>query len=985
MESPTNTRLREYLARIRRPGEIPATAATDRAARRGSWRSAARRPIAKSLAASGVAQLGLIVSGVLVARSLGPEDRGYLALLVMVAGIFALIGTIGLPYAATYFIARDRSQARDIASSLVGPAILLMGVTLVLQAGVLTAIVVGDPDRVKIAAVVSLLLVPAFPAFAYGTAILQGQQRFTAFNVLRTLPTVAYVAGVAAAFLLGSADLVSLMIMWTGANVVGGFLALGVAARGLPPGRADKPPPSRSQVTKFGLKSVLGSLSPIDSFRLDQAIVGLFLNPVALGLYVVAQAATNLPRIVAASIGMVAYPQVASHSDPAAARRAMWKYFSLGVALFAVVVGALEVLVGPLITFFFGNEFAQATPIARLLLLAAFFQAARRVLTDGVNGLGYPGLGTVAEVASWIILFPALAMLLPGLGVNGVAWALVIAWGASLLLLLALVAMTATRGPFAAWRRLGIRPSLVSDAGYTPLIMVFAVAAVVGVAVASLPDLWAFAVVLALCVALLVAFGRTAIHHWTSRAAMAFPKAGIARKHGYEVTAPQAEAEFRTARRLYYVGIAFLALLTIRVGGQLTVSDLLFAVSFVVACAELIVLRRRIPVRLPALLLLGMALFSIGGVFSTFESYEPVKSIAVVGRFIFLTVFWFWLGTIVLHRREHVTKALTLWVASAAVCGAAGILQIMAGNIVPGTTDEFGRATGFTTQSNDLGGITSIAFVPALMLAARPGLAASQRMLSYGLLLLIAAGLVVSGSVGGLLAAAVATVVWIALQRSSVHSLMVFAALGLSLLAVVTVQAMRGAPTPLDRLNTVTNSSAEAGQGAGSLDSRIATYRVATKAIEEHPFIGVGLDLVSVTKPEGVVSYQYDVHNLIIGVWYKAGLVGLLGLLISLLATLRTGWSAALQQTSPTDRRIAIALVSAVFAFIAFAMSAPVLFSRYAWVPAALLLALRGVQRRGLLVSRVRVHRADAWRPARLRGSGLVTEPGFQLRSSENL
>jgi len=179
------------------------------------------------------------------------------------------------------------------------------------------------------------------------------------------------------------------------------------------------------------------------------------------------------------------------------------------------------------------------------------------------------------------------------------------------------------------------------------------------------------------------------------------------------------------------------------------------------------------------------------------------------------------------------------------------------------------------------------------------------------------------------------------------------------------------------------------------LASRVATYRVATKAIEEHPFIGVGLDLVSVTKPEGVVSYEYDVHNLIIGVWYKVGLVGLLGLLMTLFATLRTGWSAALQQIAPTDRRIAIALVSAVCAFVAFAMSAPVLFSRYGWVPAAFLLALRGVQQRGMRVSRTRVYqghghesaRPGPWPPSSWRGEDPALEGfgKFRIRSSEDL
>jgi hypothetical protein len=91
-------------------------------------------------------------------------------------------------------------------------------------------------------------------------------------------------------------------------------------------------------------------------------------------------------------------------------------------------------MAGELISLLFGEDFAGATTIAQILLLASLFIAGRRVLTDGITGLGYPGYGTIAEVTSWILLLPGLALLLPWLGAEGVALALAISWGASLLL-----------------------------------------------------------------------------------------------------------------------------------------------------------------------------------------------------------------------------------------------------------------------------------------------------------------------------------------------------------------------------------------------------------------------------------------------------------------------------------------------------------------------------------------------------------------------
>ena len=151
----------------------------------------------------------------------------------------------------------------------------------------------------------------------------------------------------------------------------------------------------------------------------------------------------------------------------------------------------------------------------------------------------------------------------------------------------------------------------------------------------------------------------------------------------------------------------------------------------------------------------------------------------------------------------------------------------------------------------------------------------ATRAWSYVLLLLVAAGLILSGSVGALIAAAAATVVWLALQRTSMHALLALATLAACVVALVTLQSIRGAPDPLDRLESVTTStSRQRRNGTRITTSASAHTESAIARIKEDPFVGVGLDLFSVTRPFGVEAYEYDVHNLVIGLWYKTGLVG---------------------------------------------------------------------------------------------------------------
>ena len=556
---------------------------------------------------------------------------------------------------------------------------------------------------------------------------------------------------------------------------------------------------------RFGLKALLGTLSPVDSVRLDQAVVGALLEPVALGLYVAAQAFTQLPRVVASSIGAVAYPYVAAELDRDAARRAMWKFFFLGFGLSALVVAVLELMVGDLISLFFGEDFTEATSIAQILLLASLFVAGRRVLTDGVNGLGYPGYGTVAEVTSWILLLPGLAILLPWFGAEGVALALAISWGASLLLLI-LLALAARRTAGAlparlteAMRRLAAFPRRLEAQQVFGLAGAALLALLGGLAVAFFPKV-ALGLVIALSAGLFLAFGRGALAGHTRSLQQRVAARRDSPPRADQVSDDAADAGFDVPRRLYYGGVLLLGLITLRAAGQVTLSDLFFLASFLLACAEFVVLRRRVPVKLPFLLLIGVALFSLGGLLSSFESYQTLKSIAVIARLVFLTVFWFWLGTVVLRRQEHITMAIRCWVVSAAICGAGAIVQLLVGDVIPNGSIDGGRATGFTSHPNDLGALTGIAFVPALMLASRPRIAPATRAWFYALLLLVAAGLILSGSVGALMAAGAATVVWLAFQRISMHALLAIAALAPCLVALVTLQSIRGAPDPIERL-----------------------------------------------------------------------------------------------------------------------------------------------------------------------------------------
>jgi O-antigen/teichoic acid export membrane protein len=415
-----------------------------------------RRSLAGSLGAGGASQLALVVGGVLSARSLGANDRGYFALILLVPHILAQLGTLGFPLAITYFIARRPLAARRIARLSATPAALQVVVCTSLQLLMLYFLLGADPVRVKVAAGISLGLIPGLLALQYGLAILQGQQRFKSFNILRVLPVVLYSLGTLIIYVLGHGTLVGITIVQVLAVGIVGAAVMWVALRGLSRKATDVAEtvraseqqsgsaslgemPTRRELAWFGIRGLLGSMSAVETFRVDQAVIGLFLAPIALGLYVVGISLTNLPRFLTQSVGMVAYPAVASTDKAVTQWRLVWRYFWIATAVAVGVVVPLEMSAHILIPFFFGQDFEHSVPIAQILLAGTVAVGARRVLADGARGAGRPALGTIAEVAAWVVLAPMLALFVPRLGVNGVAIALTTSWIVSLVFLVAAV------------------------------------------------------------------------------------------------------------------------------------------------------------------------------------------------------------------------------------------------------------------------------------------------------------------------------------------------------------------------------------------------------------------------------------------------------------------------------------------------------------------------------------------------------------------
>jgi O-antigen/teichoic acid export membrane protein len=394
------------------------------------------RALATTLIGGVGVQLTLLVTGVALARALGPENRGYMALLILVTAIAWQFGGLGVPLALTYAIARAPTAAERIVSSVRG-AITMQVALATLVAGLALALLTANkPGYVQLGALMTVAAVAPGVYQRCGLGVLQGLREFTTFNLWRVAPNALFAVVTVVFLVAGVTDFMPYAAAWAVSRSIFVLATQPAARRAANRSEtgAGEPPP-KTALLKFGRKGMFGGAPPVETYRLDQAVVALFLAPVALGYYVAALAFTNLPRFIAQSFGLVANPAVAHQPTHEAARRSMWRFFWISVPFYLGVIIPLWVTAPFLARFFFGSEFAQAGGISRILLIATALFCARRVLADAARGAGYPGLGSIAEVFSLVSVVPLFATFVPIWGVHGVAYALVLSSAIALAIL----------------------------------------------------------------------------------------------------------------------------------------------------------------------------------------------------------------------------------------------------------------------------------------------------------------------------------------------------------------------------------------------------------------------------------------------------------------------------------------------------------------------------------------------------------------------
>lgn len=382
-------------------------------------------PVLKMILSMVVLQGSLFISGTLVFRGLGPEERGEAAMVTAAAAFWAHLAILGTPAALLYFVSNRHLDSRRMLRMMAWP--MFWQATICGLFACVTFVLLTDFGRnVNYFWVELLFIMIGIYLFNSGSlclAALQGEHRFTAFSVVNALPILIYAILVAILFFTGIGNiplyLTASSLGWSMVPV-----ATWVSLRKRRQDAADEMP-TLSEVRKYGAKSAIATAAPTDQFGIEQLIVGSLIGHKGLGLWTAGwafESGTVLPGNLLA--GFVA-PVVAA-AEPSQKKKLIWKWTSISLVAALLICAVLVLVMGWLLPFVFGPDAESAVGVARILVLAGVFLGWRRVLGVSLQAMGVPGLSTVAEVACFLTMVTTVLVLGSTHGLEGAAWGMVV-------------------------------------------------------------------------------------------------------------------------------------------------------------------------------------------------------------------------------------------------------------------------------------------------------------------------------------------------------------------------------------------------------------------------------------------------------------------------------------------------------------------------------------------------------------------------------
>jgi O-antigen/teichoic acid export membrane protein len=382
-----------------------------------------------------VALVFMMVSGIIIARVLGPSGKGAYTIVFLIPALLFTFGNLGIGAANTYFGGSKKFEWHKIASNSFILAIVFGGI---LIAGFILYYFAFYPSFLRgIEAswmLLALVTVPFSLLIEYFSMILLGQKRLRRYNSIILLQSGLGLVLLSLLILVLRRGILEAILASVVATIIGAIFSMLLLGRGIRIGLHFDSLLFRNSLV-FGLKGHVGNVFQFLNYRLNFLLVAVFMSEVFVGYYSVSVALAEVLLYFPGAVGTVIFgrtsslpPREANRSTPVICRQTVFITLMLGVPFF--------ILGGFLVSFLYGPAFLPAVLPFWILLPGSVALTIPKILCSEMTGRGKPHISTYVALISFSFNLPLNVLLIPEAGIAGAALATTITYSVSAIITL---------------------------------------------------------------------------------------------------------------------------------------------------------------------------------------------------------------------------------------------------------------------------------------------------------------------------------------------------------------------------------------------------------------------------------------------------------------------------------------------------------------------------------------------------------------------
>jgi O-antigen/teichoic acid export membrane protein len=358
-----------------------------------------------------------LITGIIIARNLGPAGRGEIAAILALILTSTWLFSLGSTEAISFRQSRQPESAPELISTWLVVAVITSLVAIAVAELVLPLLFNAQTEEaIGLARAYAPVLALSLTLTMFN-GVLLGDQDFLAYNLIRLLYPGIVVSGYVGLLVAGTLSVETALI----ANAVGTAAGCTAAVvRCLR--RHGVARPRRSLVREsiwFGIRAHGGSVAGFVNARLDLVILPAFLSAASVGLYSVATNVTSLIGTLTGTIALFALP-IAARLQATSARtviRTLHATMAIGVGLGLVIA----LLAGIAVELLYGSAFESAVTPLRIMLPGEILDACSVVLWAGLLAANRPFLSSIAAGPGAVLTIAGLVLFLQSGGIVAAA------------------------------------------------------------------------------------------------------------------------------------------------------------------------------------------------------------------------------------------------------------------------------------------------------------------------------------------------------------------------------------------------------------------------------------------------------------------------------------------------------------------------------------------------------------------------------------